>query len=1321
MQINDVTVEQEQSVACDVERILKAKSVNPAADTSNEETGIHRLVYALYNLTDDETAAVESRYANTMTFPDQSHINRVRDALWQRYSNGASVMVGSGFSRNSVPSVPQAITLPTWEEVTSRLHSELYPQESDTSYFNQLRTAQEYEAAFGRGALHDALRRLVRHEEHHPGSTHQRLLQLPWQDIYTTNWDTLLERTRFNVVERHYSVVNNVDEIPMGKRPRVVKLHGSFPAQFPLIVTEEDYRTYPTTFAPFVNTVQQAMMETVFLLIGFSGDDPNFLNWSGWIRDNLGASAPKIYLAGYLELSPHRRRMLEERNVVPIDLARHPNANHWPESANTRREYATQWLLHTLENGEPYKITEWPSPSSPQRHPIPDQLRPVGEATAPCPREEPNAPDRQSSQGDDLAQTVREATDVWNHNRKMYPGWLVLPSINRHAVSTNTHSWVSATLRAIEHLTPAERLQAVQELAWRKKILLEPFEQGFLTSTESTLALFDCRNRTIKGEKAPNADWETIRENWRNTAVELLVEYRWNHDQEAFRRLIEDLRGFVDEDPEIQQSIFQEQCLWALYDLDFTELGRLLTKWQTENCDPVWAIRKSAILSEMGRDDEAEQLRRQAMETIRAMPTGERSVAGPSREGWAMLATSSLQNYQTIAGRMDELAALKCDAMHERDVITKGVDSSRQDVDPPSFDVGTRPVRHRFYNNYYQLVAAYQAIRLAEVAGLPPCAMVLHEFSGQTSFHFPTDVAMKIMKLAADKLAGWNHELAIRLVLRACSSEADETLERVLSRTSVVTLTTQQADNLAQSCWRAIENALPNLGHQVHQWRLNVAIEALSRLAVRVPHDQVETIFDQALELCQNQQLARGTGWTPIRHLLHRSWESLSAERRSSRIIDLLKAPIAGLDGPSPLTEYNWPDPAEVLATASDVLRRTPGNEQQWQATVDLVARGLVGSPAARYRASTRMSHLVQSGQLTDAETRRIAQALWDEQYTAPDGLPSRSTLYDWGFLVVPEPTPGMAQEHFRNKWLSGESELSDYRTIELGQDLGDGLNRNPKDVESRLWQVGHSIHSLHESGQLLELSDTEKQHLAELVETWAEAPLPERSALEDPMFGNYYSNRTNAVAQVLPAVIREISPPASSLGEKIYEKVRHLIAIQVPAFDLAPTIVQIAPDRLEDVATMLRVGITSSTNELAANAASGMLLWLSESSDAKSGTPTPPNHLVREIGVAIAYRRGPSLVGALQAARWIFDSGTGASKETIIQLVEDGLEYLATELSYDRDHENPDGIPLLRLLCTELATAMAKDGQDQHHAVARWLEIAKEDPLPEVRNAVRA
>ena len=220
-------------------------------------------------------------------------------------------------------------------------------------------------------------------------------------------------------------------------------------------------------------------------------------------------------------------------------------------------------------------------------------------------------------------------------------------------------------------------------------------------------------------------------------------------------------------------------------------------------------------------------------------------------------------------------------------------------------------------------------------------------------------------------------------------------------------------------------------------------------------------------------------------------------------------------------------------------------------------------------------------------------------------------------------------------------------------------------------------------------------------------------------MFGDGYGNQVTAVAQVLPELIREISPLDPSVGEKIYGKMRRLNELQISAFALSTAAVTIAPTKLEEVATMLRVGITSNNEEVATSAASGILQWLSESSDPESGTPVPPEDLVREIGVSIAYRRTASLVGALQAARRIFESGAGASKEAIRQLVEYGLDYLATELSYDRDHENPDGIPLLRLLCIELAVEMAKDGQHQHPAVVRWLEIGKEDPLPEVRNAV--
>ena len=188
-----------------------------------------------------------------MSFPDQSHIDRVRNALWQHTGGGASVMIGAGFSRCARKARPGASDPPTWAEVTGRISGKLYPREGAEdpspnarnvpSTGNFLSLAQEYEAAFGRSELHGFIRELIRDEDHEPGEMHRRLLRLPWRDVFTTNWDTLLEKTCRFIAERKYTIVRTTDEFPLGNPPRIVKLHGSLPSHFPLIFTEEDYRT----------------------------------------------------------------------------------------------------------------------------------------------------------------------------------------------------------------------------------------------------------------------------------------------------------------------------------------------------------------------------------------------------------------------------------------------------------------------------------------------------------------------------------------------------------------------------------------------------------------------------------------------------------------------------------------------------------------------------------------------------------------------------------------------------------------------------------------------------------------------------------------------------------------------------------------------------------------------------------------------------------------------------------------------------------------------------------------------------------------------
>jgi hypothetical protein len=269
-------------------------------------------------------------------------------------------MVGAGLSRNAQPISESTRPFPTWMQLGATLQAELDPSESHAPIgaTDVLRLATEYEVHFGAMRLAQLLLREIPDDDYEPGILHRLLLSLPWSDIFSTNYDTLLERTRRLVQERHYELVLVPGDIPGRLQPRIIKLHGTFPSHRPFIFTEEDFRTYPRRFAPFVNLVQQAIMETTLCLIGFSGDDPNFLAWSGWVRDEL-PNAPPIYLCGLLGLTTAQRMVLDRRNIHAIDLA--PLFPRKPDVSNERRHaLAVEWLLRSLLAGEPPNPLLWP-------------------------------------------------------------------------------------------------------------------------------------------------------------------------------------------------------------------------------------------------------------------------------------------------------------------------------------------------------------------------------------------------------------------------------------------------------------------------------------------------------------------------------------------------------------------------------------------------------------------------------------------------------------------------------------------------------------------------------------------------------------------------------------------------------------------------------------------------------------------------------------------------------------------------------------------------------------------------------------------------
>jgi hypothetical protein len=292
----------------------------------------------------------------------QAHIKYIRNRLWTGREFGkAAVMVGSGFSRNAQRLVPTAPQFPLWRDLEDMLATRLGRADQELRgplsatpsagpvTPDAVRLATEYEDKFGRAALDDLLREAIPDSSYAPGRLHRLLLSLPWSDVFSTNYDTLIERASARTHFRKYDRVFTKDDIPNCARPRIVKLHGSFPSHRPFVITERDYRDYDRAF---VNTVLQSLMENVFCLVGFSGTDPNFVYWTRWVAERLGNSAPLIYLCGILDLTEAQRKELENKRVVPIDLS---SIFPLERSNGTTRLFSSSFLCASVKSRMPQR------------------------------------------------------------------------------------------------------------------------------------------------------------------------------------------------------------------------------------------------------------------------------------------------------------------------------------------------------------------------------------------------------------------------------------------------------------------------------------------------------------------------------------------------------------------------------------------------------------------------------------------------------------------------------------------------------------------------------------------------------------------------------------------------------------------------------------------------------------------------------------------------------------------------------------------------------------------------------------------------------
>ena len=1251
----------------------------------------------------------------------QSSVKMLRETLWNRPGSGVSVMVGSGFSRSANKTRFDVDDIPLWNDIASAVAGILYPELENGSgngltypvptAESALRLGQEFETVFGRAKLHEFLDEVIHDKDFAPGKPHTRLLSLPWRDVFTTNWDKLLERAASDLVKRSYSLVQNVHQLPLKSQPRIFKLHGSLTAQFPLVFTEEDYRTYPIRFAPFVNSVQQAMMESLFLLIGFSGDDPNFLKWSGWIRDNLGDASPKIYLAGWLKLSPSRRRMLEDSGIIPIDIAEHPNAGNWPEGL--RHQFSTDWLLHSLEKGQPYDSTNWPSSRMPETEPVPNYLEPVDLVDVDVPMAQPAKESGASSPDceNELLERVNQVLVAWAHNRKLYPGWLGLPHGQvRFDLSSRTNEWEPQILNLLSRLSPVERLNAIRELVWRRETLLEPISSELEAAAQESLDAIDCTNRIIEDGFESRDDWIEIRDAWRAVSLALVTDARYECKLGLFERRLKALSPLLNENPDAKHRALQERCLWAAYSLDLEQLNELLNGWHVESCDPAWMLRKAALLTEAMRYEESRRLVQEALDLLRKSSQSEKNIANASRESWTLASSLSFSNRESLPREWDKLAAQKCDALAEVDFIRRALQGIEEQVEAPSFDTSLVEGFSIEISNrgYERLISVYRAVRLPEVTGLPIRNNPDNDGLPATSLF------SDVLKLAAERLVTDKPDLALRLALRVYASDSDKSLKRLLSRARVASLPGETVKTISGLCIMVINRNLPHFSTPSDPMAgmslvegLRVALEVLSRLAPRLPPGQLDSVLDIALLCCKSSEVA-GHHWltSPVRRLLVRSWQSLSNKGRRNRVIELLNAPIIGFEGFSDNT--NFPDPGALADSqdipAKDVLDASP----KFRQVVSFLIRAAGESGTVQMRAIARLDPLIASRSLTVSETHEVATALWEDSDPILNDQRGNNHIPNWLYLMLPELEEGRAEQSFRCKWLTPNTEnQSDKREYAI-------------DV---LAQVSAAVAELERIGKSFALSMDEQQHIVAQLGPLTELNTTSPVSLN---FSQRYSNR-----QVSSLIVRIRIP--EDVAEELIERVEVLLRADLPmrnpwsrpladqriglGYALIPGLARALPNQLDTVSLWLTNGLGSDDNSRASGAILALHSWLFAS--ARSEMQPIPEDLIREVGTIIALGHKAALADSLVLARNVFEKGLSFQQETIGSFALRGLSYLSQVLKYDPDQGQYTDVYRLRISCIELAVTMAGHGFENDDAIARWLEIGRNDPFSEIRNIV--
>jgi hypothetical protein len=1202
--------------------------------------------------------------------PDLASLQQLARALWGNGSlRGAAVLVGAGFSVNAICSSPDTPRPPLWDHLLKDLKRQLYVNDESQAPSNALRIAEEYRTYLGQAALDDFIRARFPDRAWAPGPLHAELLALPWSDVLTTNWDTLLERAAEDTTDYVYQTVRTEADLPHARAPRIIKLHGSLADPGPLIFAEEDYRTYPTKHAAFVNLARQVFIENELCLLGFSGDDPNFLEWAGWVRDQLGGGARRIYLAGYLNLAPPKRKFLEAHNISPIDFT--PLVQELPEVQRYGR--AAQLFLAQLRNAKPRPVHEWKLVSVNER---------------PWMKHGADAPQNAAKDDTFAAQLLHEALPQWKKERTEYPGWLVCPYELRRKVLPQ-HEARLLNSAVLQKTDARERVPLLSELLWRRTISFAPLDERLAECLTDAL-----QRPGVVTDPAVRFAF----------AIGLIRYARACADDDALERwgALVDTEALPNDPARL--AVQYQRCLRARDRLDLGGLVAAIAK--LEASEPIWKMRKAGLHAEIGEFAVASRLIAEAAAELERRHRLQRdSLWVKSHLGWAdwMRRASDVRSRMASgeSTRPLSFADLQIDPGKEIDALAEEGDSIRTRREEweagivPLFDAG----RYRDTTKPGSIgtgidtsaVLAYEFDQLVEVVGIP---LRINRVSlGAVN-------ARVIATLNYQRTSSWYLWL-----LRTLHDPFEDSFNRFLGRVAIAQLSEEASRELVCAIEANIDfwvqrlvrldvsDRREDLSHAVD--RLRLMVMALSHFTVRMSSSQAADLFKRALNLAQNPRLKYPWILEALGELVRRVAEAIPVADQGALALPAIDMRLPGEIGADPRLV---PEPIQAI------WRSTPARyagEETWGFRIKQLLKAADQGQPDRKSAILRLAYLSIRNALSSAEKAAFGRALWSEIDQTLNGLPLDTGLGSFAYAQLPAPDTIDAISHVRARVF----EIDVQSLLKMPQPLGTGALADNMEKLSGWIQAQRAG---------LELEPSLARRCFDLLTGWH----IEEKGTPDFFMQTMILEATDRLRLLVGELLDEVVPVMEN-ADRTPERARALQEF-IPrtkawrSLSALPEFIVRYPDISDVVSTAILRGLTKSDEAHVVGASRALMRWARLFTDEK--VRHLPESSIGKLVAVIEMGISRGLAHLLRAARALVDEGL-LDSNTMTRLM-GALSDLANTTQYREikiDSIEAVWVSLIRVECTRLAASLKERIADDG-TLARWIASAARDPLPEVR-----